>query len=342
MSRLKERSYWVVIGLLAIAFIGTLTAWRMELRQANEEKHENAVPCEELDTCEDIDEKLVEGNDVVDSEMDPSDLQSFRPIAMVNGEVISLGDFYQYAVTYFGGAVLDQMINEQVVNLEVEALGIEIQEDAINWELEHMQRGYDSEEEFYLVMREQLGMDKEDLLREVEHNLKLEAIATYGIQVSDAEYLEYVKDRPIEVVAGMELRLQQIIVDTAEEAEVVLNDLNQGVSFEDLAAAYSNDEMFPNGDLGWVEWNDPFIRQELLEAAKNLQLYEWSGPLALSDGTYGFVKLQDQQILTEEERDKLMQRIRKEIALSKARPFNEIITELRLKYNVSVVNTDFR
>lgn len=342
MRMTRERSYWLVIVLLVIALISTLTAWGMQSQQKDEVDSDEQGSCDVADNCNDNGEEQPDEGSDTDQQSDSSDLMAFHPVAIVDGEIITLGDFYRYASTYFGNGILTQMINEQVVKLEAEELGIEVTEEDIAWELKQMQRGYDSEEEFYRVMREQLGMSQEDLIRDVSFRLMLERIATQDIIVTDQEYREYILHRPIEVISGVKLRLQQIIVDSMEEANAVLADLDSGVAFEDLAAAYSDDEMFPNGDLGWIEWNDPFVSQELLEEAKNLELYAWSGPVPLLDGTFGFVKLQGKQELTQEEQEKLEQQIRKEIALGKAQPLDDVLVDLRIKYNASILDSDFR
>lgn len=146
----------------------------------------------------------------------------------------------------------------------------------------------------------------------------------------------------MEAMAGTQLHLIQIAVGSQAEAEAVIRDIAQGVQFEDLAAAYSDDTMFPNGDLGWVDWEDPFLPAEMMEQARKMVIGQVSPVIALGDGSFALIQLQDKRELNDEEREQMMDRIRMELALRKASSMQDLLIELRIKHNASVIDPHFR
>src|SRR5690606_15451576 len=185
-----------------------------------------------------------------------------------------------------------------------------VTEQQLERELMRMQEGYDSEQQFYEVMQEQLGMSKEEIVKDVTHRLLLEQIAVRGIEISDAKLQQYLAEHPEEQLAGTMLHIQQILVPSADEAEEVLELIRNGTDFSDLAAAFSEDDFYVNGDLGWVEADDPFIAEEIMERARAMAVGEISSPIPLSDGSYAVILLKGRKTLTTEERLAWEERLR--------------------------------
>lgn len=343
----KEVGYWLAIGLLTVALIGSLTAWSIEYQRNDdagtgspEDCVQDEVGCGPTGLEPD---PAVEGPAAGE---DPSTeehvLMPFHPVATIDDQVITLRDFYLYASDYYGSSILNQMMDEQVLEAEAKALGIYVKTGEIEHELERMQQGYESEEEFFRTMKEQLGMDRNALERDIRHTLLMEKIATHDIVITDQDLAQYFKERPMEAMAGTQLHLIQIAVGSQAEAEAVIRDIAQGVQFEDLAAAYSDDTMFPNGDLGWVDWEDPFLPAEMMEQARKMVIGQVSPVIALGDGSFALIQLQDKRELNDEEREQMMDRIRMELALRKASSMQDLLIELRIKHNASVIDPHFR
>lgn len=343
----KEVRYWLAIGLLTVALIGSLTAWSIEYQREDAGTGKSPDCVQDEAGCGPTGEEpgpVVEGPTAGEDPVveEDEDLMPFHPVATIDDHVITLRDFYLYASDYYGSSILNQMMDEQVLEAEAEQLAIKVSADEIEQELARMRQGYESEEEFLRIMKEQLGMDREALERDIRHTLLMEKIATHGIEITDQDLAQYFAERPSEAMAGTQLHLIQIVVDEQAEAEVVRRDIAQGVRFEDLAAAYSDDSMFPNGDLGWVEWDDPFLPAEMMEQAREMVIGQVSPVIALEDGTFALIKLQDKRELSDEEKEQLLERIRMELALSQAPSMQDLLIELRIKHNASVIDPHFR
>lgn len=342
----REFGYWLVIGVLCLFVIGLISAgsWKSLLPEGEhaadtDDGAQSQEECAGQDGTGSIDQDHCASADPSSGD---GDLKPSRAIATVGDKTVTLGEFYAYARAYYGIGILNQMLEEAVVAMEAERLDIEVTEEEIQRELLKMQQGYESEADFYRTMKEQLGMDREALERDIRYTLMLEKITTYGIEITDEELQEFLAQHPEEAMAGTRLHIQQIVVGSAKEAEEVKKQLEQGVPFEDLAAAYSDDSLFPNGDLGWVDWNDPFLPEELMEQARQMEEGEISPVIALPDQTYAFIKLQGKKDLSPEERALRMESLRKELALSRAPSMQDVLADLKRRYNVTVVDPDFR
>jgi foldase protein PrsA len=165
---------------------------------------------------------------VADSPGQPDQL---RIIAKVGAEEITLADLDKELHTQYGEAVLRTLMVHKAIDLEAEAAELSVSAEEQNRELEKMVEGYDSETRFYEVMKEQLGMTKEQVLEDLRYRLLLEKIVTRSIYVSDEEVDRYIEDHPEEFEPRMQLHLQWIKTETLKEANAVLAQLTDG---EDL------------------------------------------------------------------------------------------------------------
>ncbi|MDG0795333.1 peptidylprolyl isomerase [Cohnella ginsengisoli] len=166
------------------------------------------------------------------------------------------------------------MMLRVAVQKEAQSAGISIKEDAVDQELRKASEGYESLEAFYDARKQQLGMSREDVREDILYKLQLEALAVRGIQVTEADVDQYMSDHPEAFAPKEELKLSHIVVGRQKDAEHLVDLLQQGEDFAELAAANSQDAdtASDGGNLGWVEADDPFIAPELLAAAAKLEI----------------------------------------------------------------------
>ncbi len=107
----------------------------------------------------------------------PSKADHELTIASIGDKDITLRDLEQQLLQKHGKETLEQMIDHEVIRREAETLGIQVSESEIKRELERMQQGYESENEFYQAMEEQLGLTREQLNEDVRHKLYTEKIS---------------------------------------------------------------------------------------------------------------------------------------------------------------------
>lgn len=82
-----------------------------------------------------------------------------------------------------------------------------------------------------------------------------------------------------------QVNARHILLRTESDANDILNSLNAGQSFEELAAQYSQDETTRDkgGDLGWFTM-DELLVPELAQVAFSIQPGQIAGPVATELG----------------------------------------------------------
>ncbi|HTG70819.1 MAG TPA: peptidylprolyl isomerase [Candidatus Udaeobacter sp.] len=267
---------------------------------------------------------------VVDS---PGQTDQRRIIAKVGAEEIALADLEEELHKQYGEAVLRTLMVHKAIDLEAEASELSVSAEEQSRELEKMVEGYDSETRFYEVMKEQLGMTKEQVLEDLRYRLLLEKIVTRSIYVSDEEVDRYIEDHPDEFEPRMQLHLQWIKTETLKEANAVLAQLTDGEDFAVLARTYSIDSFTADlgGDLGLIDSDDPFYNREMLNTASRLQVAEMAGPIEV-DGGYAVIRLIERQMTTNLTGRMLHDSVRKQLALERAESLTEMEDELLDKY----------
>lgn len=346
----KETVIWFIVAVAAICSTGILT-YLLIAGAADERSRGNAGgltdECPPYAVCSDPGPGSGangEGSGGPEDERDKASghyRSAVQVIAIIDGEPITYADYEQFSVRYFGSSVLNHMLETALVEKEAEHLGIILTEADVEYELLRMMQGYESEEDFYLTMKKQLGMTKEQLLQDIRFRLLLEHIAIHDIEVTDEELNRYLEEHPEEIAAHTMLHIQQIPVSSLEEATEVIALLEEGTHFHDLAVGYGKDTLYPDGDLGWISANDPFVPYELLEYADTMKVGAISPPIELSDGSYVIIQLIGKQTMSGEERKMWEQQLRMELALSQARPLQEVLQDLRIKWNVSIIDPEF-
>ncbi|WP_166245681.1 peptidylprolyl isomerase [Paenibacillus turpanensis] len=273
---------------------------------------------------------------------EPSNPQS-NVIARVGGFSITGAELQEQLQDKYGAELLQVLLDRKSVQLEASELGLKVNQNEMDQELKRMQQGYDSEESFYLSMKEQLGLSKEELLEDVEHRLLLEKIAIRGIYISDQQVEDYIREHAEEFQPHIQARVAHILTFTQEQADKVMADALKGIDFELLARAYSKDSNTANagGDLGWIDEDDPFLPAGVMQLVRSLKPGEVGGPVAVDNG-YEVLKVLDRQELNRRDPKQVREAVRKELALAKAPPMNDLVRELREHWKVEILDPKYK
>lgn len=262
-------------------------------------------------------------------------------VATIGDQRISLGMLQEQVYKKYSAEMLDRMLDHMAIQLEADANGFKVEQAEIEEELLRMQAGYDSPEQFYQSMQEQIGMSRQELNEDVYYKLLVEKAATQDIVVGDNEITAYIHDNPDEFVSKREFHIQMILNETLEQANRTYELAQQGSDFATLAKERSLDTNTASegGDLGWVEEHDPFVPVNMLEQAKGMSPGEISRPFETSNG-YVVIKLVD--LMQEEAQDpaKIRENVRKQLALQKAPPLIDYIKSLREKWKAEIKSPD--
>ncbi|HZG55783.1 peptidylprolyl isomerase [Paenibacillus sp.] len=259
-----------------------------------------------------------------------------RKIAQAGSAVLYEEAFVRGLRETFGAEYAQQWMKQTVVRLEAQALGLNVSRADIDEELERMQVGYESEAEFYRVMREQLGLTEQELREDALYRLMLEGIATAQVQVTEADVEAYIEAHPEEFAPLRDLRYAQIVVGSEESAAAVLRQLGEGVDFELLAKDVSLDTATAaaGGDSGWIPEDDPFIPPEIAQALEGMRVGDVSPAIRLEeDGRWAVVTLLGRRTIDPLDDSSVRKDLRRELALAEAPSLFDVETMLLRKYN---------
>jgi foldase protein PrsA len=264
-------------------------------------------------------------------------------VAIVGDTKIKYQDLISRLQDKYGAELLNLLIDREVIRQEADELQVKVTREEIDKELVRMQHGYESEEDFYKSMKEQLGLTKSELSEDVYYKLLLERLATRNIKISDAEVQKYIQEHPEEFKSFIRYHLLKAEVKTKEEANQFIVDWNNGHDFGVLAKERSTDteSAKQGGDIGWIEDTDPFLPPYIVQTARTLKVNELSKPIPSKNG---FVIL---QLLEKKETNKTIDAdtrefIRHELALQKAVPLKELLNGIRESHKATVLMSEFK
>lgn len=266
-----------------------------------------------------------------------------KAIAVIGERTITAEQLQQRLADKYGAELLNLLLDREAISQEAADLGVMVSREEIDAELKRMQSGYESEEQFFKSMKEQLGMSESDLNEDVYYKLLLERLAVRGIQVSDAEVDAYISQHPEEFQSYVQYHLLKIEVKTKEEANRVIQDVQNGAEFSSLAQKSSIDagSASKGGDLGWVEENDPFMPAPIITAARSLKQNEVSKPIALKSG-FAVIQLKEKKEVNRTVDEQKRAYIRNELALQQAPPLQQLVQSMREKRHAEILDPAFR
>ena len=189
---------------------------------------------------------------------------------------------------------------------------------------EAIEKGYDKEEEFLTVFENM----KSSLIKQYAMNKLL-----VNTSVSDEEVKKYYEKHKDMYSQPETARASHILVNTEEEANDILKEIANGLSFEEAAQKYSNcPSKAQGGDLG--EFTRGRMVPEFEEAAFEMNVGEVSEPVKTQFG-YHIIKLLDKKeakkLSFEEVKDQVKNQC---LAVKQNTMYLEKGIELRKKYTV--------
>lgn len=174
--------------------------------------------------------------------------------------------------------VWERVVEREILDREAKRLGIEPKEEEIQKILEDLKKKYGlGDAELAIELRRQ-GFDPETypgyLKTQLEKARVIDLLIRPKVNPSEEDLLAYYNAHRDRYTAPSQVRLSQIFISLSDKTERearaklerVLEELEAGRPFEEVARAYSEDPAAPEGgDLGYLELDalDPAVREEV-------------------------------------------------------------------------------
>lgn len=206
-------------------------------------------------------------------------------VAAVNGEEITKDELYDAMFTNGGREVLERLISNRLILQEAKELEISVDEEDIDAEIGKVikENFYGAEDYFYQAL-EQYGLTEEALRKDLEIELLFRKIVREQIEITDEEVREYYTENQYLFNTPEQVEARHILVETLEEAEDVVQLLDEGQDFSELAKEHSIDTVSAEqgGNLGFFQRGE--MVAEFEEAAFNLAIGSRSAPVETVHG----------------------------------------------------------
>jgi len=267
--------------------------------------------------------------------------------ATVNSEVITtqnINEQYdrvpaEYKEFITKEMILNQSINELLLLQEAKKQGISVTAEELSKVIEDsiIQSGL-SKEDFEKSLEEQnLTMEfLEDYYRkQLTINELLNKTVLSKIVISSSEVKEYYENNKNEFVIPEQVRARHILVESDEEAEEILKQLNDGADFIELAKEKSTcSSASEGGDLGYFARGQ--MVKEFEDVAFALDVGEIS-PVVETQFGYHIIKLLDKKSETTIKLEDAMQDIEEKLKLEKQNTaFSDYLDILRDKSDIKI------
>jgi len=259
-------------------------------------------------------------------------------VAKVGNEEITETAWIKELKERNGKKVLEEMINQSLIKEEANRLGIKIKESDILRELELLKTGYDSDDEFYEFVRDQMGLTEKQLKEQIEFYLLWEEVAVHDVLVTEEEMLNYYEEHMEQFTKPTELHLYQIIVEKEEVARKIKEEIAQGSDFTALAEEYSIDVLTneKGGDLGFVSVDSPLIDENVKKILAGIRLNQVSEIIPVQEG-YAIIKATEKKGGIVDSFEVVKSEIRREIWLQRSPSLLEVLEQLKQRYNVQIM-----
>jgi peptidyl-prolyl cis-trans isomerase C len=152
-------------------------------------------------------------------------------------------------------SLLNQLIEKRLLITEAGKLGIAVSEAEMNEQINRIVGEYPDSDTFNSRMKEE-NIDIPSWKKEIEYQIMLEklvkAVAGSNITVTPEEVKKYYDDHLDLYNSPTRVRALQIMLETREQAQTILEEIKGGGDFSELAKTYSiSPDSEKGGDLGF-------------------------------------------------------------------------------------------
>lgn len=210
-------------------------------------------------------------------------------VASVSGKEISRQDWMAAMEEQHGRETLLDLVNLKVMETAAKEYGIKISDKEVDLELAMMRAARDgSEKTLYTA-------DGERMREKVKAQLILEKVLTKDVVIDESAIETFYQENQSLYDVPDSYRTSMILLESPEEAQAVITELENGSSFEALARERSLDTATGSlgGDIGYVVPGQSTIDGSIANAVATLEVDSWSEPLTMADGRAAVITVTD-------------------------------------------------
>lgn len=208
-------------------------------------------------------------------------------VATIGDETITRQEWLGEMEERYGRDVLSEMIDQKTIAQLAQKYDISISKKAVDRELLLVKTMYGS--------GSSENVDEEKWREQIQYSLLLDELLTKDVVVKEEDLKKYYEENSSLYKIPTAYHLSHIIVETEDEANKALEELEEGTSFEALALERSIDEFSANqgGDIGYISEEMDQYARDYITAVGKLKENEWTGPIKTENG-YAIIMLHDQ------------------------------------------------
>lgn len=205
-------------------------------------------------------------------------------VAVVNGRVITKAMMYKEMEKRAGNETLQALIDNTLIMQEAALRNLKLTEDELKAEMDKVILEQYGSEESFVQLLDYYGLKREQIEDEWRTYLTARKIILADLAITDADLTAYFESNRDDYDQTKAVHLRKILLETQEAAEAVLEEIEAGGDFAEIAKEKSIDEATKanGGELGWVEEGD--LDEELEAVAFALEVDEVSEPVETEDG----------------------------------------------------------
>jgi len=213
-------------------------------------------------------------------------------IAKVGDETITKDELTEYLMDSYGTQGAETLALSRVIEMEADLNDVIVTDEEVEKELTEYIDLYGGEEAF-LVAIENNGLTKKTFEEEIKQYLKSEKLIAEWLDLSDEDLESYFEENRTMFDVAEQIEASHILVEDLDTAEEVVEKLDEGEDFSELALEYSTDttNAETGGELGFFARNE--MVSEFDDAAFEMEVGDVSEPVETEFG-YHIIKVTDQ------------------------------------------------
>ncbi|MCX7572183.1 peptidylprolyl isomerase [Tumebacillus sp. DT12] len=266
-----------------------------------------------------------------------------KTVVSVGGEKITESQLHSKLEQMQGKEVLKRMIDDQVIRNQAKELKIEVTDAEIQGEIDKLvKERFNNDKKQFEDALKQYNTTIEDLKNDITTTLLAQKIATKDVTITDQEIQEYYDKNKESLGQREEVHARHILIKDEAKAKETYEKLKADANqFETLAKELSEDpgSKEKGGDLGFFGKGQ--MVPEFEKVAFEGKINEVNAPVK---SEFGFHII---QVLEKKEAkiptlDESKEQITKTLKEQKAKPYEDLINELRTKEKINISDQQYK